>query len=300
MGIRLYCEPNLKRPIMICGWSGIGKVGLVAINTMRRLAKAEPFGEIEPEGFFEPSRVLIVNGLIEDMRFPATRFYAFHGSTQDVVFLVGEQQPSDPHKTYEMAEMVLDVADMLGCRRIYTAGAGVTTIHHTNKPKVWAVPNSLDLIPEIREYRNTVLMSEIRDRQGEGAITGLNGLLLGVARSRDVEAICLMGEVPYYLQGAPWPYPKASISVLEVLGEILRVPLDLRELQETAEKVEANIDQVLDALVTADELPEQVREEMEILRHPRRADLGPITEAEQKDILEHIDELFKDNSDKEA
>lgn len=300
MGIRLYYEPNLKQPIMICGWSGIGKVGLVAINTMRRLAKAEPFGEIEPEGFFEPSRALIVNGLIEDMRFPATRFYAFHGSTQDAVFLVGEQQPSDPHKTYEMAEMVLDVADMLGCGRIYTAGAGVTTIHHTNKPKVWAVPNSLDLIPEIREYRNTILMSETRDRQGEGTITGLNGLLLGVARSRDVEAICLMGEVPYYLQGAPWPYPKASISVLEVLGEILHVPLDLRELQETAEKVEENIDQVLDALVTADELPEQVREEMEILRHPRRADLGPITEAEQKDILEHIDELFKDNSDKEA
>lgn len=300
MGIRLYYEPNLKQPIMICGWSGIGKVGLVAIKTMRRLAKAEPFGEIEPEGFFEPSRALIVNGLIEDMRFPATRFYAFHGSTQDAVFLVGEQQPSDPHKTYEMAEMVLDVADMLGCRRIYTAGAGVTTIHHTNKPKVWAVPNSLDLIPEIREYRNTILMSETRDRQDEGTITGLNGLLLGVARSRDVEAICLMGEVPYYLQGAPWPYPKASISVLEVLGEILHVPLDLRELQETAEKVEENIDQVLDALVTADELPEQVREEMEILRHPRRADLGPITEAEQKDILEHIDELFKDNSDKEA
>jgi len=109
-----------------------------------------------------------------------------------------------------------------------------------------------------------------------------------------------MGEVPYYLQGAPWPYPKASISVLEVLGEILHVPLDLQELQETAAKVEANIDQVLDALVTADELPEQVREEMEILRHPQRSDLGPITEAEQKDILEHIDELFKDNSDKEA
>ena len=37
-------------------------------------------------------------------------------------------------------------------------------------------------------------------------------------QSRDIEAVCLLGEVPYYLQGAPWPYPKASISVLEVLG----------------------------------------------------------------------------------
>lgn len=300
MGVKLFREPQLKQPIMICGWSGIGKVGLVAINTMRRLARAEMFGEIEPQGFFEPSQAVIVNGRIEDMRFPATRFYSFHAPNNDVVFLVGEQQPADTDKTYEMAEMVLDVADTLGCRRIYTAGAGVTTIHHTNRPKVWAVPNSPDLIPEIREYGNTVLMSEIGGREGEGAITGLNGLLLGVARSRDVEAICLMGEVPYYLQGAPWPYPKASISVLEVLGEVLHVPLDLRELENTAAKVEANIDQVLEALATADELPEQVREEMESLRHPQHTDLGPITEAEQQDILEHIDELFKDNPDNEA
>lgn len=299
MGVKLYKEPQLKRPILLCGWSGIGKVGFVAINTLRRLVRAEPFGEIEPYGFFDPSQAVIVNGLIEDVRFPTTRFYGFHGRNRDVVFVVGEQQPADIEKTYEMAGLVLDLATKLGCRRIYTAGAGVTTIHHTAKPKVWAVPNSPNLIPEIREYGNTILMSEIGDREGEGAITGLNGLLLGVARSRDVEAICLMGEVPYYLQGAPWPYPKASISVLEVLGEILGTPLDLRELQETAEKVEANIDQVLEALAEAEELPEQVREEMEHLRHPQPTDLGPITEAEQKDILEHVDELFKGDSDNE-
>ena len=58
MGVKLYREPQLKRPIMVCGWSGIGKVGLVAINTMRRLVQAEPFGEIEPQGFFEPSQAI--------------------------------------------------------------------------------------------------------------------------------------------------------------------------------------------------------------------------------------------------
>lgn len=300
MGVKLYREPQLKRPMMVCGWSGIGKVGLVAINTMRRLVRAEAFGEIEPYGFFEPSQATIVNGLIEDMRFPATRFYGFHGKNNDVVFLVGEQQPTDIEKAYEMAGAVLDVAVRLGCRRIYTAGAGVTTIHHTAKPKVWAVPNDPDLIPEIREYSNTILMSEIGGREGEGAISGLNGLLLGVAKSRDIEAICLMGEVPYYLQGAPWPYPKASISVLEVLGEILDTPLDLHELHQTADKVEANIDQVLEALAEAEELPEQVREEMENLRHPRHTDLGPITEAEQKDILENIDELFRGDANDES
>ena len=55
---------------MLCGWSGIANVGLAAINTMRRLMRAEEFGQIEPYGYFDPTHVVIANGLIEDLRFP--------------------------------------------------------------------------------------------------------------------------------------------------------------------------------------------------------------------------------------
>jgi len=136
-------------------------------------------------------------------------------------------------------------------------------------------------------------MSQVDGRNGEGMITGLNGLLLGVAKARGIDAVCLMGEVPYYLQGAPWPYPKASIAVLEVLGRVMDVQLDLSDLQTTAAKVEANIDQIIDALAAAEEMPEQVRVEMQKLKNVGHSRLGPITEAEKQEILEHIDELFK-------
>jgi proteasome assembly chaperone (PAC2) family protein len=293
MGVRLNKEPELSTRVLRGGGGGIGNVGLVAATTLRRLVRAEEFGEVQPHEFFEPSRVIIRNGLIEEMRFPTTKFYSYRGPEQDLVLLAGEQQPVDVQKAYEMAELVLDQAERLGCRRIYTAAASVTTIHHTAKPRVWAVPNSRTLIPEIKQYKNTVLMSEIEGMDGAGAITGLNGMLLGVAKDRQIEAICLMGEVPYYLQGAPWPYPKASISVLEVLGRILNVSLDLSELTEMAARAQANIEQILEILSTNEDLPEQVRIEMERLRNPLRTQLGPITEAEKKEILEHIDELFK-------
>jgi len=293
MGAKLYKELELKRPIMLCGWSGIANVGLAAINTMRRLMRAEELGQIEPYGYFDPTHVVIANGLIEDLRFPATRFFSHRWQDRDIVFLIGERQPEDTEKAYEMAGEVLDVAEKLGCRRVYTSGASVTSIHHTARPRVWAVPNSRRLIPELRRYSNTVLMSEVDGNDGQGAITGLNGLLLGVAQSRNIEAVCLLGEVPYYLQGAPWPYPKASISVLEVLGNALNIPLDLSELRESAARVEANIDQILETLAGAEELPEQVREEMDNLRHPRHDDLGPITDQEKQEILDHLDELFR-------
>lgn len=293
MAVKLYKELELKRPIMLCGWSGIANVGLAAINTMRRFMRAEEFGRIEPYSYFDPTHVVIASGLIEDLRFPTTRFFSHRRQERDIVFVIGERQPEDAEKAYEMAGEVLDVAEKLGCRRVYTSGASVTAIHHTARPRVWAVPNSRRLIPEIRRYGNTVLMSEVDGSEGQGSITGLNGLLLGAAKSRDIEAVCLLGEVPYYLQGAPWPYPKASISVLEVLGNLLGIPLDLSELRQSATRVEANIDQILETLAGADELPEQVREEMDSLRHPQQRDLGPITEDEKQDILEHLDDLFR-------
>jgi len=298
---------------MLCGWAGIGNVGLTAVSTLRRLVRAQPFGEIEPYEYFEPSRVIVKNGLIKEMRFPTTKFYSHrfvsgqppvaaqggHGGPP-LLLLVGEQQPADEGKAYEMASEVLNVAERLGCRRIYTSAASVTTIHHTARPKVWAVPNTPTLLTEVRKYGNTILMSEVGGTNGDGLISGLNGILLGVAKNRGIEAVCLMGEVPYYLQAAPWPYPKASISVIEVLGSILGLRLDLRELHEMAAKVEVNIEQILDALATAEELPEQVRTEMERLRQGKQPDIGPITEQEKREILEHIDELFKGETGNES
>lgn len=293
MAVKLYREPEVKRPVMLCAWSGIANVGLAAINTMRRFMRAEEFGQIEPQGYFDPTHVVIANGLIEDLRFPSTRFFSHRRQDRDIIFVIGEQQPEATEKAYEMAGEVLDVAEKLGCRRVYTSGASVTAIHHTAKPRVWAVPNTRRLVPEIRRYGNTVLMSEVDGADGQGSITGLNGLLLGVAKSRDIEAVCLLGEVPYYLQGAPWPYPKASIAVLEVLGSLLNIPFDLSELRQSAARVEASIDQVLETLAGAEDLPEQVREEMDSLRHPSHEDLGPISDEEKKEILDHLDELFR-------
>ena len=188
------------------------------------------------------------------------------------------------------------IRDRFGSQRIYTSGAAATQTHHTLKPRVWAVPNSEDLVGEVKDYENTVLMSEIEGRHGQGAITGLNGLLLGVARKRGMKALCLMGEIPYYLHGSPWPYPKASISVLEVLASILGVDVDLIPLEEMARKIDESIEQFLGSLYEAEAIPppirNQIKESIEKMKHVRESP-GPITDEDQKRIMEHIDEFFK-------
>jgi proteasome assembly chaperone (PAC2) family protein len=300
MGIELFDEPQVENPTMLCGWPGIGNIGIIAVDSLRNAVGAREFGRIEPWDFFEPQKVCIERGLLSDLEFPSSKFYCRRVNGRDLIFFIGREQPGDGRnryaegqKAYEMAELVMDVAAKFGCRRVYTSGAGVTQVHHTVKPRVWAVPNTNRLVEEIRDYDNTVLMSQIEGRGSQGVITGLNGLLLGVAKKRGIEAMCLMGEIPYYLQGLPWPYPKASRAVLEVLSRNLGVRIDLHSLDEWAQRVDRNIEKFLESLYRTEAIPPQVKQEIERLRDARPTVIGPITEEEQKRIMEHIDELFK-------
>lgn len=234
MAINLYKEPELETPDLICGWPGIGRIGIMTVDYLRRAIAAEELGEIEPWDFFEPRKVTIEDGLLKDLKFPTNKFYYQRLRERGLLLFIGEEQPTEGarlyaagEKAYRMTNLVLDVAEKFGVQRVYTSGAAVTQIHHTLKPKVWAVPNSEDLLNEVKDYKNTALISDIEGGHDQGTITGLNGLLVGVARKRGIKAFCLMGEIPYYLQTSPWPYPKASISVLEVLTSILRVDIDL-------------------------------------------------------------------------
>jgi len=303
MGIKLYTEPKLDSPDLICGWPGIGSIGLMAVDYLRRAVDAEEFGEIEPWDFFEPRKVTIRDGLLKDLEFPSNKFYYQRLKGKDLLFFIGEEQPVEGvrlyatgEKAYGMANLVLDVAEKFGSQRVYTSGAAITQSHHTLKPRVWAVPNSEDQIGEVRAYENTVLMSEIEGRHGQGGITGLNGLVLGVARKRGIKSLCLMGEIPYYLQGSPWPYPKASISVLEVLVGTLGIDIELAPLQEMAKKIDDSIEGFLGSLYEAEAIPPQIRSEIretiEKMKYVREKP-GPITDEDQKRIMEHIDEFFK-------
>jgi proteasome assembly chaperone (PAC2) family protein len=299
MGIRLHDEPELEKPVMIIGWPGIGNIGLIAVETLRQMTGAEEFGEIESWDFFYPREVIIQSGILKDLKFPTNKFYYKRFENNDLMFFIAEEQPrsqsssayAEGEEAYKMANLVLDVAEKFGCRRVYTSGAAVALIHHTMKSRVWAVPNTERLIREIKGYPNTVLMSDIEGRGGQGFISGLNGLLLGVAKKRGFEGICLMGEIPIYLQGLPLSYPGASKSVLEVFSEILKMEIDLSSFDELYKSLEKSIEEFYS------QIPSEVRDQLDKLKkmgYPRQPELKPLTEENRKRLWEEITEFLKD------
>ncbi len=296
MGVRLYKEPWLEKPSMLVAWPGIGNVGLIAIDAVRMALQAEELGEIEPWEYFYPKSVIIEKGVLKELEFPANKFYFKRAEGADLLFFIGEEQPAEGRgayaegrKAYEIANLVLDVAAKFGCQRIYTSGAAVAPIHHTMKSRVWLAPNSPELRAEASRHENAVLMSNIEGLGGQGSITGLNGLLLGVAKTRGMKGMCIMGEVPMYLQGLSIPYPKASRAVLEVLGRSIGVAIDLSVINGIAERAENAIEELYDRL------PAEVRNELDKLKfaYYARTVSESITEEDKKRIMEHIDELFE-------
>lgn len=298
MGIRYIRDADIVNPVMVACWPGIGNIGLIAVDTLRKSLEAEELAYIEPWDFFYPNKVVVRNGEITELGFPGSEFYFKRTATGDVIFFIGEEQPAEAgrvyaegSKAYSMASMVLDVAQKYGCHKIFTSGAAVAPIHHTTRSRVWVVPNSAELIGELKEYDNTVLMSDIEGRDGQGNITGLNGLLLGIARRRGIDATCLMGEIPVYLQGFPFVYPKGSKSVLEVLTQALNLIVDMQEMNRMAEQSEQELTSLYD------KLPEGIKNQLDILRRSAAVadseSAAVITEEDKKKILEDIDKFFK-------
>lgn len=159
------------------------------------------------------------------------------GKGSDIILFIGEAQPVT--KGYELANCVLDVGLKFQVRRIFTCAAALTRIHHTEEPKVWGVATSQPLSEDLKRY-DLVQMGDLR-------IAGLNGLLLGVAKERDIDGVCLLGEVPMY--ATRMPNPMAALAILKVLTKMLDIEVDTNELAQLARETREKMRQAAAAAI---------------------------------------------------
>jgi len=231
---KLYEQPHPKICSMFASWPGVGDVSLIAVRYLVEKLNAVEIGEIDPLGFFEPVGVTVKGNVVESPRFPESKFYYWQDDRGErgLVLFIGEEQPNS--KGYELVNCVLDVAQKLKVERVYSCAAAVTHIHHGEKSKVWGVTTTPGLVGELNKY-DVVLRGDLR-------IAGLNGLIMGMAKERSIEGVCLLGEVPSY--ATQIANPKASLAVLKVLTKMLEIEVGLTELSHLAEQVDEELGRI--------------------------------------------------------
>jgi proteasome assembly chaperone (PAC2) family protein len=231
--IRITARPKLNAPNLLAVWPGIGNVAMVIANYLKAKLPFKELGYLEPSFFFDPIGVLVKDDVVEEPNFPQSVFYYWKNkSGHDLILFIGDDQPST--KGYDLAHYVLDVGQRFGVERVYTCAAAITRIHHTEPPKVWGVGTS-HLVTEGLKQHNLEHSSNLQ-------IAGLNGLLLGVAKERDIDGVCLLGEVPTYASRVT--NPMAALAVLKVLAPVLEIKVDLAELAKMAVEAAERIKQV--------------------------------------------------------
>ena len=232
--IKLHARPKLNTPNLLAAWPGVGNVAIIIATYLTSKLHFKELAEIQPANFFDPTGVLVEDSIIEAPQFPQSKFFYRKNDKpghSDLILFLGDDQP--PTKGYDLANCVLDIGLRFHVQRVYTCAAALTRIHHTEQPKVWGVGTSQKIVQELKKLN--------LKQKGNLQIAGLNGLLLGVAKEREIDGICLLGEVPMY--ASRMPNPMAALAVIKVLGKLLEIDVDTTDLARLAEETREKMKQ---------------------------------------------------------
>ena len=218
-GIKYFTEPKLDNPVMVCGLPGIGSVAWLAVNHLQKELKAELFAEVYSPAF-SPKVWLTEDGIVKLMK---GEFYFWKNTDggPDLVLFSANEQPYSPEGQYELADVVLDLAQRFEVKQVITMG-GMATDNFTDHPKVYVGGTDTDLVKEVEAFGAVKLAG--------GAITGTNGLIFGLAKPKNISAICLLAETPGYLSLDA----SAAKSALEMSSKLLKIELDYTALEKQA------------------------------------------------------------------
>jgi uncharacterized protein (TIGR00162 family) len=177
---RHFFEPQLEKPIFVEGLPGFGNVGKIAAQLLIEFTRAKVFAELYSPSF--PDYVIVNND--GTCRPPRYEFYAASTEKNQFIILTGDSQPSleDLLAHYDLCDEILDFAEKYGCKFIVTMG-GVPTPQSGGE--VYAAATSEKLALENVDKGALIY--------GKGRIMGATGLLLGLAKKRGWEGVCLLG-----------------------------------------------------------------------------------------------------------
>src|SRR3990172_668372 len=223
INIRLLEEPDLKDPILICGLPGSGFVGKLALEHLINELGAKLFGVIYSYDF-PPQAIIQQDGTVEIIK-NELYYWRSKDSANDLILYTGDSQPITPDADYEVADKILELARKMGAKKVYALAAYITG-GFVKIPRVFAAATETTIVDDLKKY-GVVLMTE-------GSITGMNGLLVGLAKIHDMQGISLLGETSGYIIDA-----NASKVVLEVFAKMMNLKIDMTTLDQRAKSTEA-------------------------------------------------------------
>ena len=289
--LRIAHRPALRDPVLIAGfrgWNDGGQGATLACGYLAREWRAVRFADIDPELFvdFQATRptVALEEGMTRRIDWPENVFYwaQVPGLERDAVLLLGVE-PNYRWRTF--TDLVVGFAQELGVQLVVTLGALLADVPHTRPAPVTGAATDPALVEELG----------LQHSRYEGP-TGIVGVLHDACRRAGMPSVSLWSAVPHYVSLAP--SPKAARALCERLGELLGVPIEVRELAEAEEAYASQVSEAVasdpDTQAYVDEL-ERRTDSLELFTEGNELPSGDALAAELTRFLRERDRQQRDD-----
>jgi PAC2 family len=230
----------LTSPVVIAafeGWNDAGEAASAAVAHLSAVWDATAIGEIDPEDYydFQVTRPVleVTDGQTRRLSWPTTRLAlvrpdGLEGLDKDIILVHG----IEPNMRWRgFCRELVDSFTELGAELVILVGALLADSPHT-RPVPVTVAASDDKLA-------AALQIEPVDYQGP---TGIVGVLQDACTTAGIPAVSLWAAVPHYV--AQPPSPKATLSLLRGVEDILDAPMPLGELPDEARAWERGVDEL--------------------------------------------------------
>ncbi|MFO7638122.1 MAG: PAC2 family protein [bacterium] len=225
MAFDLTREPGNRIPVLVAGWPGMGNVGLAAVEYLRRKLDARLCARLDITDCVFPEAIEVEQG-IGRLQVPAPQAL-YLVEEPPLLLFEGSLQPGG-RAGARIADELIEFARAHGVETVYTGAAFATPMSFRDEVQVFGVSTA----DRLRDGFVALGVQPL----GEGRISGLNGLLLGLAAHRGLAGTCFLATMPHY--AVQTPNPKASRALVRVFERLLNTGIDTDDLDREVEQVD--------------------------------------------------------------
>jgi proteasome assembly chaperone (PAC2) family protein len=199
----------------------MGRVGGLVSSFLAQNLKCEQVAEMTAS---DKPWVAYADGVVKNA---SDMYKIFYDKEHKLLIFTGESQPQDPGQLYGLCNALLDYTSSAGSvRRLYGAG-GYLRDQLAGAPRVCGVVNR----PELKKVLDSAGIEPVGNEIT--SITWFNGIVLGLAAERGIDAIGLFGEI----SETTVPQPLAAKSILSAFSRLENIALDIKKLDRQYESI---------------------------------------------------------------
>lgn len=276
-------RPELRRPVMVAafrGWNDGGQGASLGGAYLAKQWEATRFAEIDSENFydFQATRphVSLVDGLTRRLDWPDNGFFhaEIPGAGRDAVLLLGTE-PNLRWRTF--SGLVLELAKDLGVELVVTLGSLLADVPHTRPAPVTGAATDPALVDELG----------LEPSRYEGP-TGIVGVVHDACREAGIPSVSLWAAVPHYVSLAP--SPRAALALVRRFGELVKVDIDLEELEQASSEYSEQVSEAVSTDVETSQYVEELERRVDMLEAAEDLPSGDSLAAELTRFLRERDE----------